>query len=195
MFISKFPMSFGGNSHGLLFSTVEERVVKYIVNNFIKPLREYEEKSGNKVLHDFEEETIHKICAIIDVNALESNQNVEMSGLYPTAALMEHNCVANTFHYFGDDLEQYKIIVRAAAGIRKGENITTMYTHALWGTQARREHLRETKYFSCTCKRCEDPTEMGTYLSALRCLGRSVCSWISLEFVFIYYRNHSAFIT
>lgn len=46
-----------------------------------------------------------------------------------------------------------------------------MYTHALWGTQARREHLRETKYFSCKCTRCADPTELGTYLSGLRCIG------------------------
>jgi hypothetical protein len=64
-----------------------------------------------------------------------------------------------------------RITVRAALPIKKGDHISTMYTHALWGTQARREHLRETKYFSCKCKRCQDPTELGSYLSALRCLG------------------------
>jgi hypothetical protein len=56
----------------------------------------------------------------------------------------------------------------------RGEHIATMYTHALWGTQARREHLTATKYFSCRCKRCSDPTELGTNTSGLRCLGVQV---------------------
>jgi hypothetical protein len=49
-----------------------------------------------------------------------------------------------------------------------------MYTHALWGTQARREHLAATKYFTCRCERCVDPTELGTYISGIRCLGTQV---------------------
>lgn len=52
-----------------------------------------------------------------------------------------------------------------------GEHLSTTYTHALWGTQQRRDHLKTNKYFSCSCARCADPTELGTYLSALRCLG------------------------
>lgn len=31
-------------------------------------------------------------------------------------------------------------------------------------------HLREGKYFDCTCKRCSDPTELGTHISSLRCV-------------------------
>lgn len=53
----------------------------------------------------------------------------------------------------------------------KDQHITTMYSHALWGTSARRQHLKDAKYFACKCPRCSDPTELGTYLSALRCLG------------------------
>lgn len=30
-------------------------------------------------------------------------------------------------------------------------------------------HLREGKYFDCTCRRCSDPTELGTHMSSLRC--------------------------
>ena len=44
-----------------------------------------------------------------------------------------------------------------------------MYTHALWATIARRAHLLETKYFSCRCERCVDPTELGTHLGTLKC--------------------------
>lgn len=116
-------------------------------------------------------EVIHKVCGIIDVNALEINQDAEVSAIYPTAYLMEHSCLPNTAHIFDGAAGSYKITIRAALPIKKGDHITTMYTHALWGTQARREHLRETKYFSCKCQRCSDPTELGTYLSALKCMG------------------------
>lgn len=51
----------------------------------------------------------------------------------------------------------------------RGEHLSTMYTHALWATRARRTHLLETKYFSCRCERCSDPTELGTHLGTLKC--------------------------
>lgn len=38
------------------------------------------------------------------------------------------------------------------------------------GTLARQEHLKEGKYFNCTCKRCLDPTELGTHMSSLICV-------------------------
>jgi len=41
------------------------------------------------------------------------------------------------------------------------------------GTSLRRERLRESWYFDCTCRRCKDPTEFGTYLDAIRC---QICS-------------------
>lgn len=44
-----------------------------------------------------------------------------------------------------------------------------MYTNALWGTRARRAHLISTKYFKCDCKRCADPTELGTNFSTIIC--------------------------
>lgn len=31
-------------------------------------------------------------------------------------------------------------------------------------------HLREGKYFDCTCRRCSDPTELETHMSSLRCV-------------------------
>lgn len=59
-----------------------------------------------------------------------------------------------------------------------------MYTHALWGTQQRQDHLRSTKYFTCKCRRCGDPAELNTFLSALRCLApgsdRKICGGYQL---------------
>ncbi|XP_050308455.1 SET domain-containing protein SmydA-8-like isoform X2 [Anthonomus grandis grandis] len=147
------------------------KVADYLLDNFFAPMRILEGKSGKQVLKDISKETIHKICGVIDVNALEINQDAEITALYPTAYLMEHNCLSNTVHQFENSDKGYTITIKAALPINKGEHISTMYTHALWGTQARREHLKETKYFECKCKRCKDPTELDTYLSALRCIG------------------------
>ena len=51
--------------------------------------------------------------------------------------------------------------VKAGRDIAKGEHLSIMYTHSLWGTQARRSHLNDVKMFWCNCKRCADPTECG----------------------------------
>lgn len=42
-------------------------------------------------------------------------------------------------------------------------NLTFQSTHR------RREHLLESKFFDCTCERCTDPLELGTYAGALLC--------------------------
>ena len=51
----------------------------------------------------------------------------------------------------------------------KGQVITATYTQPLWSTFNRREHLKMSKCFWCACPRCADPTEFGSYLSALNC--------------------------
>ncbi|XP_030751723.1 SET domain-containing protein SmydA-8-like isoform X2 [Sitophilus oryzae] len=37
------------------------------------------------------------------------------------------------------------------------------------GNQERQQHLLEGKYFSCRCRRCRDPTELGTEISSIVC--------------------------
>lgn len=37
------------------------------------------------------------------------------------------------------------------------------------GTAVRQRHLLVGKYFRCSCRRCRDPTELGTYMSSLKC--------------------------
>lgn len=72
-----------------------------------------------------------------------------------------------------DKKNGFKLTVRAARDIRRGEHIATCYSNILWGTQLRRQHLSEAKYFTCSCERCADPTELGTHFSSLKCLGTS----------------------
>ncbi|KAF7989022.1 hypothetical protein HCN44_007332 [Aphidius gifuensis] len=111
-----------------------------------------------------------KICGLIDVNGLETNPPEGSIGIYQNACLLEHQCVSNTRHFFTlDDKGRPKIIIKAARKIKKGEHLSTTYTHVLWTTKSRREHLLATKYFKCKCKRCEDPTELDTHIGTLKC--------------------------
>ena len=57
--------------------------------------------------------------------------------------------------------------MRAGRDIAEGEHISTMYSHAMWGTVARRDHLFSTKKFWCTCDRCRDVTEFGSDISTI----------------------------
>ncbi|NP_001229486.1 uncharacterized protein LOC724300 isoform X1 [Apis mellifera] len=112
---------------------------------------------------------VSKICGLIDINALETVPPEGCVAIYETACLLEHSCLANTRHSFTIDKGRPRITVKALCSIQKGDHLSTMYTHALWATRVRRSHLLETKYFSCHCKRCADPTELGTHLGTLKC--------------------------
>jgi hypothetical protein len=83
---------------------------------------------------------------------------------------MEHSCVPNC-HFLFDKQNGFKLTVRAARDIKKGEHIATCYSNVLWGTLVRRQHLHDMKYFLCRCERCADPFELKTHLSSLKCIG------------------------
>ncbi|CAH0588907.1 unnamed protein product [Chrysodeixis includens] len=154
------------------YEEANEFIVKYLINNFFSKL----DKKSNK-LQEVTPELLHRICGIIDTNALEIRlpQGTELFALYVNTCIMEHSCIPNTKHTFTvtskDRTELYRITAKAVVPILKDCHISTMYSHALWGTQARRQHLKAAKYFACKCPRCSDPTELGTYLSAMKCLG------------------------
>lgn len=143
-----------------LFQENQKSVVNFLRNYFF--LNQFPSEDI-----DSSEKSIHTITGIIDVNALEVRlEGGDVLGLYPIFAMLEHSCTPNTKHTFTKDRQ---VVLRASVDIRRGEHISTMYTHVLWGTAARRDHLKHSKYFMCTCPRCSDPTELGTHFSALRC--------------------------
>ncbi|XP_002133373.3 SET domain-containing protein SmydA-8 isoform X1 [Drosophila pseudoobscura] len=110
------------------------------------------------------------ICAF-NTNAFESRSCVEghevlIRALFPLAGLLNHQCTPNAGHHFQDG---ETIIVCATERIACGAEITVSYAKMLWSTLARKIFLGMTKGFMCQCPRCQDPTENGTYLSALFC--------------------------
>jgi len=114
---------------------------------------------------DFSDETIQRIQGILETNKKEIRlASSDCEALYATAFLLEHSCVPNVTITFD---KEFNITVRAGRNISEGEHISTMYTHALWGTIARRDHLHINKNFWCQCARCVDPTEFGTNFSTI----------------------------
>lgn len=138
----------------------------------MNPLRKAEEKTAQIILPDKDKKLLHKIFGVIETNAMYINLSTgtEVCGLFSTGCLLEHACLPNCSYKF-DMKNGFKLIVQAARDIKINEHLSTSYSHVLWGTQLRQQHLKETKYFTCKCERCKDPSELGTNFSSLRCLG------------------------
>ncbi|XP_058064802.1 SET domain-containing protein SmydA-8 [Anopheles bellator] len=117
---------------------------------------------------EFSEQELHTICGVIEVNAFEVGQEpVKARALFPEAYLLMHDCTPNTGHT--DAPQTHRLTVRTLGKVKAGQPLTLAYAYILQGTLKRRQHLWEEKFFWCTCARCSDPTEFGTFCSAVRC--------------------------
>lgn len=156
----------------------------YLEENFLKILEKAEEKNNQILLPLKDRKILHKIFGILETNAMYINlpTGTEICGLYPTAALLQHSCLPNVSYRF-DMKNGFKVSVKAARDIKNGESLSTSYTHVLWPTSVRQQHLKDTKYFTCSCERCNDPTELGTHFATLRCIGsdESACNGFQVQ--------------
>ncbi|XP_073833648.1 SET and MYND domain containing, arthropod-specific, member 8 isoform X4 [Musca autumnalis] len=107
----------------------------------------------------------HSIC-VFNTNAFDAGSQGDVRALFPLAAMLNHQCTPNADHNFENP---ETIVITAVRPIRQGEEICISYTKVLWSTLTRKMFLKMTKHFECCCARCMDPTENGTYLSALFC--------------------------
>ncbi|XP_068617910.1 SET domain-containing protein SmydA-8 [Battus philenor] len=115
----------------------------------------------------FSEEEIMKCCGIIQINGHEVPLlEPEYVAVFDRVSMAEHNCSANCNKSFTSAGE---IILCAGVDIPAGAHVSVCYTDPLWGTEARRHHLADSKFFECTCPRCSDVTEFGTMFSAVKC--------------------------
>ena len=131
----------------------------------------------NLGLTEFSEDDIDTVLGIFLVNDFEIYSNSSVSsndgvrGLYQIASIPNHDCIANTNHQFASLQDGFRMIVKAARDIKKGEEITHSYVEAQEPFLTRQEVLHKGKFFHCQCSRCHDPTELGTFASALKCPG------------------------
>src|SRR5687767_3211541 len=80
--------------------------------------------------------------------------------------MAEHSCTPNILRLVQTDST---LNFLATVPIQAGQRILTTYISVLDGTLERRAILERSYYFSCTCPRCADPTELGTHLSSVKC--------------------------
>ena len=89
------------------------------------------------------------------------------TALYPVYNLMNSFCTCNT-RVSIEENQGYNIVVRAQTYIKKGQQITTRYLPPWEGQPKRVDQLWKHWQFICHCPRCKDPSEFGTYFSAIK---------------------------
>ena len=63
----------------------------------------------------------------------------------------------------------FSAVLRAKREILEGEEISIHYVPVSLGQPQRAVSLSTVWFFECACARCSDPSEFGTYVSALKC--------------------------
>ena len=92
-------------------------------------------------------------------------------GLYPLAALTNHDCDPSAAQTFGDNAE---LTLRALRDLAPGDAVTIGYIDLAATTSARRKALRDSYLFECRCARCVAGDAAAS--SAARAVGAaSVC--------------------
>lgn len=80
--------------------------------------------------------------------------------------MINHDCRPNARIFFDENKRLHLVAKR---NIEQGQEITITYCSPLLATKARRHKLLQNKFFLCQCQRCQDPTEFGSYMSAVKC--------------------------
>jgi hypothetical protein len=95
--------------------------------------------------------------------------------LFAEAPMFNHSCSSNASFRI---IDGRNIEIKAMRDIAAGEEITVSYADSLLPRAERRAFLQESKMFWCSCVRCGDKTENGTFARAVRC-GRDRCDgWL-----------------
>ncbi|XP_059080183.1 SET domain-containing protein SmydA-8-like [Tigriopus californicus] len=121
---------------------------------------------------DFTEEEIFRATGIIRTNAFHVQHpymkihDASGGAVFPTFSFLSHSCLANARYSVSSDNH---LTLRAQREIPSGAEITIQYLSFMFGDLKRKCEIQDCWFFQCTCPRCDDPTECGSYLSALRC--------------------------
>ncbi|KAG0719141.1 SET domain-containing protein SmydA-8, isoform B [Chionoecetes opilio] len=117
---------------------------------------------------DFTAEEVEQVRGAIATNGMQmmSPAAVPLRVLHPRVRLFNHSCIPNLQLSFTDD---GLMIVRTAVPLEAGDPMYVTYTGTTIPLWERLSCLKENYFFACECRRCSDPTEMGTDFSNPRC--------------------------
>ncbi|KAA1479529.1 SET domain-containing protein [Dentipellis sp. KUC8613] len=116
--------------------------------------------------------------AIFQTNAVAAGSGV---GLFPNMARLNHGCsfAFNVVYSWRED--KGVLMVYALKDIRKGEELLTTYTDTKRSRDERRDFLKQTYDFECTCACCalgpEESQASDGRLSRMRELYQRLASW------------------
>jgi len=112
------------------------------------------------------EEIDHMIGVLLTNGFENDHEDVPGRAIYPTLSLCSHSCRANLRHAVNPG---HQVALQAQVPIPEGTELTIRYTHVLQGHLKRRKQISDAWFFSCSCIRCSDPSELGSYASAVTC--------------------------
>ena len=122
---------------------------------------------------NFTEREVRHVMGIIDTNAYiigeNPNRDIDIQGLFPITSIINHSCHSNTICFATDN---FKFVCRAVVDIQKGCELTTNYLHYHYhnhGLSYRAPELSQFWHFTCSCRRCRDPSEFGSLVDAVLC--------------------------
>ncbi|TRY73393.1 hypothetical protein TCAL_09913 [Tigriopus californicus] len=110
-------------------------------------------------------EELYRAAGIFLTNGVNQGTN-QGHGLYPTFSFISHGCICNSRFQIHRDR---KLVLRAQIDIPRGEEITTRYLPSMIGNIRRRFKIKNNWNFDCVCLRCQDPTELGSFIGITVC--------------------------
>jgi len=118
----------------------------------------------------FTEDEVNMCISLLVTHAVKfiPQPGCEGQALYPTFAFMSHSCSYNARHAIQEDNTMH---VYAQKRIKCGEEINITYTSLLTCMPSRQNKIANLWYFTCCCNRCQDPTELGSFMSSVACPG------------------------
>ena len=91
----------------------------------------------------------------------------KVRSLFPVQSLILHSCLPNLQYI--EKIGGRRIVLQATTKIEAGEVLSVRYTPFLQGRISLTKCLAEQRYFKCSCPRCKDATELGTFTSSALC--------------------------
>lgn len=94
--------------------------------------------------------------------------------MFEQGSLFAHSCAPNctwNIKLCSDKDYRPQIEVFTSIPIKSGEHLSIPYNtgHLFYGTLKRQILIESVAHFQCNCSRCQDPTELGTFMSSIRC--------------------------
>jgi len=119
--------------------------------------------------YNYEESDIEECYSLIKLYGytLSDLEDGKVRSLFPIQSLLSHSCLPNLQYIEKEDGR--KLVLQATTKIEKGEKLTVRYTPFLQGRLSLKKWIIEQRYVDCSCARCVDATELGTFTSSALC--------------------------